>query len=673
MSTLPLGRLFGLASVVFFAATLSAQLTTYTYQGKPFTTVTSVANGASQTQPLITTDAVSGQVTFFSPLPPNQFPAVNVISNIASYSFTDGSAAIFGGPLATSVFGGSVTPINTWNSTNSTMDSFIVGTDSQGQIIAWSTQIFSCCVLPVPPPQTFGDIAFEIFTCGGVANACASTGQDGAFAIQTVLGPGQPGIFELINNQGTWGSMSISPPLQITTASLPNPLPGQPYSATITATGGTGSGYVWSISKGAPPPGFTFTAEGTCGPACATVTLSSPGDPTTPAGAYNFTVQVTDSANHMAPATFTFCLVNVQRIPGGECASKQKLPTSLVATFVPPNNSTLHDFAQACGFNGFDWQQIMVRYPGARAYQPPAYPIMTADGINTFLDPPQGGWTYEYSCMMSNPPPDCDSKNLTAPWVSMFLPHFANAYPLYYSTDDLAYGCAVGTSANCMPTLGCQTPIISGNTLTFLDMPMNTACNYPNACITVLTRLVGLCDAPSARCNAPGPSGTGVAPLSEWRWDSNFNGTSGGIFNEAFGFLAGDLDSGTGGVTITSINGVPQTPPSLTCSATPTTLWPPDGKQVLVTVSGTATPGSQPIPDDGGAFSVADEYQQVQPIGSFTVGAGGSYSYTVPLIASRNGDDLDGRTYTVVTVVTDNIGNAASCSSVVTVPHDQGN
>ncbi|HEY6250062.1 MAG TPA: hypothetical protein VI685_08875, partial [Candidatus Angelobacter sp.] len=116
-----------------------------------------------------------------------------------------------------------------------------------------------------------------------------------------------------------------------------------------------------------------------------------------------------------------------------------------------------------------------------------------------------------------------------------------------------------------------------------------------------------------------------------------------------------------------------QTPPSVTCTAAPNSLWPPDGKPDPVTVSGIITPGTQAIPADGATFAVIDEYGLDQPHGSFTIGAGGNYSFTVPLIAERKGNDFDGRTYTINVSATDNIGKVGVCSIVVTVPHDQGN
>ena len=133
------------------------------------------------------------------------------------------------------------------------------------------------------------------------------------------------------------------------------------------------------------------------------------------------------------------------------------------------------------------------------------------------------------------------------------------------------------------------------------------------------------------------------------------------------------LYAGTGGSGVFVFGGDnPQTAPTIGCVATPNTIWPPNGKRVVVTVSGTVTAGSQPIPAGGTTCAVKDEYGEVQPSGSFGLGPGGSYSFGVSLIAARNGDDQDGRTYTIVVSARDAIGNVGSCSTVVTVPHDHG-
>ena len=62
-----------------------------------------------------------------------------------------------------------------------------------------------------------------------------------------------------------------------------------PYSASITASGGTEAGYTWSITAGSLPAGLSMAATGT-----PSTTIS--GTPTVSSGTYNFTVQVCDSA-----------------------------------------------------------------------------------------------------------------------------------------------------------------------------------------------------------------------------------------------------------------------------------------------------------------------------------------------------------------------------------------
>jgi hypothetical protein len=111
-------------------------------------------------------------------------------------------------------------------------------------------------------------------------------------------------------------------------------------------------------------------------------------------------------------------------------------------------------------------------------------------------------------------------------------------------------------------------------------------------------------------------------------------------------------------------------PPAISISATPKSLWPPNGQMRPVTVSGRITDSGCVIP--AAAYSVMDEYGLVQPSGRISLGADGSYSFTVWLQASRLGRDVDGRLYTLTVGATNNVGKMASKASTVTVPHDQG-
>jgi len=92
---------------------------------------------------------------------------------------------------------------------------------------------------------------------------------------------------------------------------------------------------------------------------------------------------------------------------------------------------------------------------------------------------------------------------------------------------------------------------------------------------------------------------------------------------------------------------------------------------VPVRVFGTITDPDTNCTIKAAAFSVADEYGQVQPSGPVTLGPNGAYSFTVSLQASRAGSDLDGRHYTVTAGASNNAGKTGSRSATVIVPHDR--
>lgn len=120
---------------------------------------------------------------------------------------------------------------------------------------------------------------------------------------------------------------------------------------------------------------------------------------------------------------------------------------------------------------------------------------------------------------------------------------------------------------------------------------------------------------------------------------------------------------------------VDTTPPTMTIGASPTMLWPPNGKLVPVMVSGTITdePGGSGVQASSAVYVVMDEYGQIQPRGNISLGTNGRYAFTVSLEASRRGNDQDGRHYTITVSVNDHAGNLGTASTVVTVPHDQRN
>jgi hypothetical protein len=117
--------------------------------------------------------------------------------------------------------------------------------------------------------------------------------------------------------------------------------------------------------------------------------------------------------------------------------------------------------------------------------------------------------------------------------------------------------------------------------------------------------------------------------------------------------------------------GCDATPPVITMSATPTVLWPPNGRMVQVTISGTIADAGCAVDLHGASYSVHDEYGEVQPGGPIALSADDSYTFTVMLQASRRGSDTDGRRYTIVVHAEGSAGTGASVSRGVTVPHNR--
>ncbi|WP_295808187.1 cadherin-like beta sandwich domain-containing protein [uncultured Nitratireductor sp.] len=94
----------------------------------------------------------------------------------------------------------------------------------------------------------------------------------------------------LVKARGTATINDDAPTITVAPASLSDATVGAPYSATVTASGGTGP-YTYAVTAGALPGGLTLTSSGT---------LS--GTPTAE-GTFNFTITATDSSGGNGPYT----------------------------------------------------------------------------------------------------------------------------------------------------------------------------------------------------------------------------------------------------------------------------------------------------------------------------------------------------------------------------------
>jgi hypothetical protein len=133
--------------------------------------------------------------------------------------------------------------------------------------------------------------------------------------------------------------------------------------------------------------------------------------------------------------------------------------------------------------------------------------------------------------------------------------------------------------------------------------------------------------------------------------------------------------AGTGGLSADfdllswTVEGTSDTTPlTVTCAATPSTLWPPNNK--LVPVATTVTVGDS---DSGPAgFSLVSVTSNEGDVAAESADwALGTPDTAGRLQASRSGSG-NGRVYTLTYEGRDAAGNTARCEATVLVPHDQG-
>jgi len=102
--------------------------------------------------------------------------------------------------------------------------------------------------------------------------------------------------------------------------------------------------------------------------------------------------------------------------------------------------------------------------------------------------------------------------------------------------------------------------------------------------------------------------------------------------------------------------------PSVNLNASISEIWPPNGKNVNVIFSGSILNDC-----NGGFYSLTDEYGEINysdilPAGDFNV--------SLNLIASRKGNDKDGRKYTFTVSSSNSSGSVVKVVDVI-VPHDK--
>lgn len=111
--------------------------------------------------------------------------------------------------------------------------------------------------------------------------------------------------------------------------------------------------------------------------------------------------------------------------------------------------------------------------------------------------------------------------------------------------------------------------------------------------------------------------------------------------------------------------------PTASVSADPSSIFPPNGKTVTVTISGTAQDAVSGLA--GVIYTVEDEYGSPLSIAPRALeGATATWTDVLGVEARRRGDDRDGRLYRITATVTDQAGNSTTAATQTVVLHDRG-
>ena len=207
-------------------------------------------------------------------------------------------------------------------------------------------------------------------------------------------------------------------------------------------------------------------------------------------------------------------------------------------------NYTLTEAAQLCGFIEFNWQSIITNVPNPRPIDPAsgnglftAANAPTVALVTPFNDPPPSGYYYQTK----------QSDGANAVELNVYYNMFISGR--WWSLGNAVNTNAAGTQLTFIDSVG--DPCLPGPQSAAVAAAADAECGGPGkrapvgSTINFTTHVVGIQGAlPGA-----GVVDTGVG----FNWTSNFNGTTGGI--TALGnILTADPGSGTGGVTVTSVN-----------------------------------------------------------------------------------------------------------------------
>ena len=240
---------------------------------------------------------------------------------------------------------------------------------------------------------------FDVVCCGGSLGLGSSNAGDtvniNVWNAQSGSGPAS--IVTSVNTAA----------LLVATAGLPNATVAQSYNQSLTASGGSGSGYTWFVFSGPLPPGFSLSTSGA---------LSAAGSAVTQSGAYAFTVQVTDSTGDVARQTLT---LNILR-PGAQLVQ--------IVTADLPNAISGQSYSAtlqaAGGTSGYTWSVLSGALPSG-------FSLSSSGAITSTGSPTVSANQYNFTVQVTDSGGDPATQTLALAVVQANVPQITSVSQIF--------------------------------------------------------------------------------------------------------------------------------------------------------------------------------------------------------------------------------------------------
>ena len=355
-------------------------------------------------------------------------------------------------------------------------------------------------------------------------------------------------------------TLSISASLTITTSTLPAPLSGSPYSASLSASGGTAP-YTWTLVSGTLPTGLSLSSSGAI--------TGSAGS----AGTYTFTVQATDSGS---PSVQTAQRAFALTVTSPLSITSSSLPTALAGSAYSTS------LAANGGSTPYTWSLLSGALPSG----------LTLSSSGVITGTPSANGTYAFTAQVADTTSQTVSKSLAitvAPGLSITTVSLANALAGSNYSTNLAAGGGAGPytwaiTSGSLPNGVTLTPsgVLSGTptaagTFTFTAQVTDSTSPTPQTATSTLSLTVGA--ALTVTTTSPLQSGMVGSPYSVTLAASG--GTAPYIWSLAAGALPAGLSLSSSGI----ISGTPTSTASTAISLQVTDSTSPTPQTTIKAVS----------------------------------------------------------------------------------------